>query len=280
MMFSVFRQKSVNFCLSLLVAGILVNSSSFATPLVGPGCDPAFMQAIQDKAWMEAQREIMIAQTTIAKPDSVFSLGCFDHWASGLSISFTNSNNYNYSNKISAYGNAAFPHTHGGGHYTGSNQNISNCSAMADLWNAARGSDLNQPSRLLGTLRNIATYDRGAFPVARVPTGFAGPLAKFYNPTAPTANTYKPKTANQSVGAGFNDMDLFSGVVAPFSQTAIPASSGPPPVAAKPAQCAKGIPTGISISGGGPEYVCPNPGCIWDTSQTKCCDYSGSNCSP
>ena len=262
MIFSVFRQKSLSFCLSICLAFVFGTGTASAQQ-VGPGCDPEFMKAIQDKAWMEAQREIMIAQTTIAKPDSVFSLGCFDHWASGLTISFGNGSNYGYSGKISSYGSSAFNHTHGGGHHTGSNSTISNCGAMMSLWNSARGADLDSPSRLLDTLKDISTYNRGNFPTPRVPVGFTPKLAKFYD----------PKVADKSVGANFDDMKLFAGVTAPFSQLVAPNN-----------KCAKGIPTGVSIdvSGGArPEVICPNPGCVSDgLAAPKCCDYSGGNCSP
>lgn len=252
MIFSVFRQKSLNFCLLLVAACLLSTGTASASPKVGAGCDPAFMQAIQDKAWMEAQREIMIAQTTLAKPDSVFSLGCFSHWLSGFNIVFGMGNDYPYSANISSYLGAAFPHSHGGGHYGGSNSTTTNCGAMSDLWNAARTADLPSGSKLLGTVQDISTYDRGSFPTGKTPVGYSGPISKFYD----------PKTAGQSVGSGFDDMSLFTKVTAPLSIAG---------------SCATGIPTGISIAVSGtprPEIVCPNPGCVSDgTATPKCIPY-------
>lgn len=239
--------------------GLSLNSASASS--VGPGCDPAFMDAMKQKAWMEAQREIMIAQTTIAKPDSVFSLGCFGHFTSGFSIGFGNGNNYNYSGLVNSYVSSAFNHTYGGGHYGGAGSNSgsnTNCTAMQNLWNAARKADLDQPSALLGTLNEFSTYNRGSFPTPYTPTGFAAPLATFYG----------AKAAGKSVGANFDDMNLFAGVTAPQSQLAAPKT------------CAKGIATGVLFDTDRPEIICPNPGCVSDGTKTpKCCDYSAGNCS-
>lgn len=254
MIFSVSRQKSLNFCL-FLVAACLLSTGTVSAQTVGPGCDPAFMKAIQDKAWMEAQREIMIAQTTIAKPDSVFSLGCFGGMTSGFKVGFgTGTNDFDYGKSIDDGLKSGFNHSHGGGHYgTGSNSDTSKCDSMSKLWDAARSADLPSDSKLLGTVKDISKYDRGAFPTPKTPVGFDGPIKTIYD----------PKTAGKSVGSGFDDMSLFTKVTAPLSLAG--------------GTCADGIPTGISIgvSGGArPEIVCPNPGCVSDgTSTPKCKPY-------
>ncbi len=245
--------------------GLSLNSASASS--VGPGCDPAFMTSMKQKAWMEAQREIMIAQTTIAKPDTVFALGCFNNFLNGFngSIAFSNNTNYTSSqlpSNISNYVNAAFAgQALGGGHYSagGSNSNFSTCGAMMSLWNAARNYNLDQPSALLGTLNEFSTYTRGNFPTATAaPSGFTTPLSTFYG----------AKAAGKSVGANFDDMNLFAGVTAPQSELKTPKT------------CAKGIATGVLFDTDRPEVICPNPGCVSDGTKTpKCCDYNNSNCS-
>lgn len=251
---------------ALMVSSLGLSLNPANAQTVGPGCDPAFMKAMQQKAWMEAEREIMIAQTTIAKPDTVFSLGCFGNFTNGFNISFTNNNNYDYRGKISTYVNAAFRHTYGGGHYTGSNNsNNTSCGDMLSLWNAARKADLDQPSKLLGTLQDIATYDRGSFPTPYTPVGFGA---------AGSAGTalgtfYGAKVASKSVGANFDDMNLFAGVTAPLSQLSTPRT------------CAKGIATGVMFGENKPEIICPNPGCVSDGATTpKCSAYAGGSDSP
>lgn len=249
--------------------GLSLNSASASS--VGPGCDPKFMDKMKEKAWMEAQREIMIAQTTIAKPDSVFSLGCFGHFTSGFSIGFGNGNNYNYSGLVNSYVSSAFNHTYGGGHYGGAGSNSgsnTNCTAMQSLWNAARKADLDQPSALLGTLNEFSTYNRGSFPTPYTPTGFAAPLATFYG-----AKVKGVVLGNATTGVPFDDMNLFAGVTAPQSQ--LNDTTKPNPKA-----CAKGIATGVLFDTDRPEVICPNPGCVSDGTKTpKCCDYSTGNCS-
>jgi hypothetical protein len=259
MVFSVFRQKSFGFCLLLSVTCLLGVGTASAQQ-VGPGCDPAFMKAMQDKAWMEAQREIMIAQTTIAKPDSVFSLGCYQNFSNAFTASFTN-NGGGYTNLISgsigSYLGASFNHNFGGAHHTLA-RSESNCGAMLSLWNSARGANLDSPSRLLDTLKDISTYNRGAFPSSfGAPSGFTAPLTKFYG----------TKVASQSVGAAFDDMNLFAGVTAPASQLTTAPNN----------KCAPGIKTGVMI-GTVDEKVCPNPGCIPNNaSPPKCCEYDGTS---
>ncbi len=41
-------------------------------------CDPDFYKTLENKAWMETQREIQVNQTVITKPASTLALSCFD----------------------------------------------------------------------------------------------------------------------------------------------------------------------------------------------------------
>ncbi len=40
-------------------------------------CDPSYYQTLQEKAWMEVQREVQVNNTVITKPASVLALSCF-----------------------------------------------------------------------------------------------------------------------------------------------------------------------------------------------------------
>lgn len=260
--------KSLGLAASIAL-GLMIPQQSYAA---APGCDAAFMDSMKQKAWMEAQREIMITQTVIAKPDSVFALGCFGHFTDGYTPQFTNGTQYQYGNKVNAYVTAAFGHTYGGGHYAGLGSNAGNnnqCDKMAKLWDAARKADLDIPSPLLGTLENFATYNRGAFPTtAPNPAGFGSTG----NTASPLGVFYGAKQAGKSANAAFDDMNLFAGVTLPLSQLQ---TQSP----ALPKKCAKGIPTGVSMNISGtdrPEIICPNPGCVSDGKDTpKCCAYDG-----
>ena len=71
-----------NFFLSLvwLVAfGLAVVASSASYAQSSP-CDPEYMDALEARAWMEAQREIAQNQNLIFKPDSVLEYTCFDRF--------------------------------------------------------------------------------------------------------------------------------------------------------------------------------------------------------
>ena len=238
-------------CLILLLS-VVVTSTTARAQAVGPGCDPEFMKAMQDKGWMEAQREIMIAQTTIAKPDTVFALGCIKSFHDGFNptIKFSDNNKFDYMSKITSFVGSAFNHDLGGGHFSGKNSELNNCGAMASLWKAARCANLDLPSKLLHTLQDMKNYDRGKFPeTCSTPAGaWEQPLKKFY----------ETKDENKSLGAKFDDMKLFLDVTAPLSQT-------------EKKECAKGIPTGIVFADDRKEIICPNPGCISDGEKEPKC---------
>lgn len=226
---------------------------------VGPGCDATFMTAIKRKAWMEAQREIMIAQSIIAKPDTVFALGCINHWYSNSGIGqFSGSAGvYSLSSKVDTYITAAFRHTLGGGHYSG-NQETGNCGLMQTLWNAARcaSSTIALDTAQLRTLPEISSYNSGAYPIVCDVSGSWGSTG---STSTPLGMFYGAHVPNQSVGATFNDMNLFSSVTLPLSEAG---------------SCSAGIPTGVSISTGASssidEIICPNPGCA--SNGTTCVD--------
>lgn len=47
-------------------------------------CDPKYMQSLEARAWLEAQREITQNQNLIVKPDSVMEYSCFDRYLGAL----------------------------------------------------------------------------------------------------------------------------------------------------------------------------------------------------
>lgn len=65
-----------------LLASIGVSN---AASVADSTCDPAYMQSLEARAWLEAQREITQNQNLIAKPDSVLAYNCFDQFAGLLS---------------------------------------------------------------------------------------------------------------------------------------------------------------------------------------------------
>ena len=64
------------FCMAL-AAFILMQTAHAAPPAVGSSCDPNYMNALEARAYLEAQREIAQNQNLILKPDSVLDYSCF-----------------------------------------------------------------------------------------------------------------------------------------------------------------------------------------------------------
>lgn len=248
-----FVQKSLK---SFGLVTLTVFSLCFSAPQVNadPACDAVFMTAMKNKAWMEAQREIMIAQSIIAKPDSVFALGCFGYFLDSYKDTITGddffvSNGYPMAiveQNLNQYLGDSFGHAYGGGHdpAVGAVNNYSDgCAVMLNLWNDARCSNLSMEK--IQTLTEMPTEDaqiRGEFPVA---CESSAPLWEV------PLRLFAEKLPDLSVGAGFDDMKLFWDVTAPLSQTLSGA-------------CWPGIPTGVVFKTGGTtlnEVACPNPGC-------------------
>jgi hypothetical protein len=245
-------------CRQLVVFAALFGSLMFFNPLlasaavIDEACDSAFMDKMKERAWMEAQREIMINQTMVWKPDSVLALGCYEQWIGAIKVSFSKDSGAGLTDvktQATTYLSAAFPHTLGGGNGTGSN--TSKCSNINDLWKQAQCKNLNL-SQIL-TLKDISGNDPRQNPAACSSTGSWG--------------TPVSTMAAVGLGAPFDSMNLFTSVVAPLSEV----TSG---------KCSAGIPTGVFIGGGSnPEVVCPNPGCSpTGTSTPKCCKSGTSSC--
>ncbi len=257
MVSSGFCRKFVAF--STLFACILFaapQTASAANAVIDGACDAAFMDKLRQRAWMEAQREIMTNQQMIWKPDSVLALGCYSQWINAMTISFSDdggSGLNSTTNQASNYLSAAFPHSLGGGNASGSNS--SNCANINNLWKAAQCKNLNLSQFL--TLKDASGTD------PRVAPNSCGSTGSWGTPVSTMGTT--------GLGAPFDSMNLFTSVVAPLSET------GSTP------KCSVGIPTGVLIGGGtNREAVCPNPGCSPDgAANPKCCK-SGStsaNCS-
>lgn len=51
-------------------------------------CDPEYMDALESRAWLEAEREIAQNQNLIFKPDSVLELTCFDYFLNEAASNF------------------------------------------------------------------------------------------------------------------------------------------------------------------------------------------------
>ena len=73
--------KAKFFGLAILSLIISTGMSHAASNIADSTCDPAYMESLEARAWLEAQREITQNQNLIAKPDSVLAYSCFDEFA-------------------------------------------------------------------------------------------------------------------------------------------------------------------------------------------------------
>lgn len=239
--------------------GAAALNPAHATSATDPACDSAFLQKLKDRAWAEAQRELMHNKQMVWKPDSVFALGCAGTWMQLIPKSFSQNGGSavtNVSNHIGQYLSASFNHSFGGGNVSsGSNSNVNNCGNIGLLWNAALCQNLNTTQ--IQTFSEASGTDPRVKPTACSNTGgFWGNASSVIT--------------SAGAGAGFDAMSLFSSVVAPLSELS-------------PQKCSKGIPTGVMLSGGtNKEIVCPNPGCTpTGGTSPQCCKTgtsSGTSC--
>jgi len=72
------------YLLTILMVAMLSFATKQTAQAQDPGCDPEYLQSLQARAWMEAQREITQNQNLIFKPDSVLEYSCFDLYLNEL----------------------------------------------------------------------------------------------------------------------------------------------------------------------------------------------------
>ena len=241
--------------LKLLIAlGLLgiAYSPTFTEPAcaAAPACDPKFMTSLRERAWREAQREVMTNETFIFKPDSVFSLSCFgDQHSAAVSAGSSFSNNGGkldgVKSAVDSYMSKHFNHATLGGADGGGQSSMGACNSMKEVWNDAKCRNLT-----------IANFEAFAFNMGTEPrinnskTCTTNPTATWTSTetTMKTVGTIKPLVE----GTSFDSAKLFLNITDPLNLL-------------DPATCATGIETGVTIGSSTTNYkevVCPNPGCV------------------
>ncbi len=252
--------------LKLLIAvgllGIAYSPSFTETACAGsppatPACDPLFMKSLRERAWREAQREVMTNETFIFKPDSVFSMSCFNSQhsaAESAGSSFSNNGGKlnGVKSAVDSYMGTHFNHATLGGPDGGGQNNMAACNSMKSVWNDAKCRNLT-----------IANFEAFAFKkdsmggVESNEPRINNSKSCQTNPTATWDDTYKTV---KTVGAikpfkeaeSFDSAKLFLNITDPLNLL-------------DPATCAAGIQTGVKIGSDSTNYdevVCPNPGCV------------------
>lgn len=248
----------------LLALGLI--TSFYVMPLspacagAQPACDPAFMETLRQRGWREAQREIMMNESFIYKPDSVFALSCFSDALNRVPNSFTAGNaTVPTATALSTYMGGNFNHnTLGGG---AGSQNTNNCGLMRSVWVSAKCSNVTDAAFNNYTFANLASAEPRTNNPQTCGSGGA--------PSNPTTTWNNTNTRMTTIGAGasFDNANLFLNITDPFA--ALSASS----------RCSPGILTGVRIANRYDEKVCPNPGCVpvLSGSSLKCCDQNNTS---
>lgn len=250
----------------LLTLGVLAVSQliSAAPAPAAVACDPKIMEALNARAWREAQREIMTNQTYIYKPDSVFALSCFSDALGDVPTGFSGGSPTSAtSSNLSTYMSSAFNHGFLGA--TSGSQSTSDCTTMRTLWGTAHCRNLAYTSPTNNAFTQFA-YNMGTDARPAYPAACTNPTS--WGPTNTLLTT-------AGVGATYDSPNLFLGVTDPLA--ALTASTN----------CSPGILTGVEIGTASTTYqekVCPNPGCVpkFASGTMKCCDQTNTanRCEP
>jgi len=272
-------------CFPLLVA----TSTGMAADPVVTSCDPQYMDALESRAYLEAQREISMNQNLIFKPDSVFEYTCFDQIMGTMARSDGDRGNFSesdrwgevpdhgatsldqafdevVSNALVPYISTNYGHTYLGGRSDDDDREINNienpgtydCSEMLKVWNLARCMNFfDEPDQdAFHDFEYLKDNDPRQLPTECPNNGITEEWIKraFNN----KENRYVLNPENPMDDDPYTDDPMFTYL------------SKINPVGVTPADdCAGPVPTGVVVfrQGFAPEYyyekVCPNPGCYY-----------------
>lgn len=219
-------------------------------------CDADFMNQITAKATLEAQREMMVHQTHIAKPDSVLEYSCFDEMARNLALTVNKGEANNHIktlalNPIVKFIDNNFGHTHVGGKISGDSEHgdeiggaTSGCADMQIVWDTAKCANLTESPFL--SFEDIISGDPRT-----LPTPCSG-SARMTAEIAQVAQNAAPHFKYAKMDAVETHLDLVN------SDNA----------------CGDAIPTGVKYqildrrknknARWNDEYICSNPSCYYD----------------
>jgi hypothetical protein len=272
------------------------SSASGGTPTTP--CDPEYMDALEARAWLEAQREIAQNQNLIVKPDSVLEYTCFDKFlneiANDASQMFSETTRWGpipgldsssqdvaLQNLISAglvdYITNNFPHKYLGGRST-LDSNISGsvtggtytCDQMGKVWNEAKCMNFFDEKDFDGFYdfkwyetndpRKLPTEFAACVPPDDDPYKFAKMQTIAFN-TRETTYVLLAENPNDATAYKVDNLVTFLDFILP--KGVAPATTCKPP-----------IKTGIRVKRENmTEYddaVCPNPGCYYTGTGGSC----------
>ncbi|HEY0901647.1 MAG TPA: hypothetical protein VGD95_05940 [Micavibrio sp.] len=278
---------SLRYGVMAITFGVAMSFSAGAMAQTTP-CDPQYMDALESRAYLEAQREIAMNENLILKPDSVLEYSCFDQIMGMVARAPGDRGNFSESNRwgeipnhdaqsldrafdtvvtaaLRNYIQNNFSHTFLGGRST-DDHTVSNvvgtagnynCTNMRTVWMAAKCMNFfDRPEDRFHDFQYLTSNDPRQLPTACPNNGV----------TAEWINRAFNNEADRYVLQSENPMDNTPYVRDPMTSHLDRIN----PVGTAPADsCAEPIPTGVVVyrRGGSPEYfvekVCPNPGCYY-----------------
>lgn len=231
-------------------------------------CDADFMNQITAKATLEAQREMMVNQTHIARPDSVLAYSCFDEKARVLATTVNSGKDNKYVKQlaltpIKIFLDKNFSHSYGGGKLAFNSQHtdslggsVNNCDAMQLVWDTAKCANIGDEAFL--SFEDMTSNDPRTLPNASACSGSKHLTAEMIA----VANNAAPAFKYAQMDAVDAHLDL---IKAPSD---IKVAKGQ-----KKPKCGAPIPTGVKYCSGDcedkapkwiDEYVCSNPSCHYN----------------
>lgn len=207
-------------------------------------CDPEFEKTIEANAWMEAQREIEVAERLILKPDSVLEYTCFGTQVDALAangrfgLDLSGALNGVVKASLTEYDKNGFQYKYAGG----THKDSGTCISMAKIWEFLKCVDFDE--ELFLTFDELAKDDIRTVPMKC--TNIAERNKKWAEMVAlaDTPPAAPPEKGGVEKVETFNDKFYFG--------------------AATSCASSQEILTGVKVKGAGDDAVCTVPGCYYD----------------
>lgn len=283
-------------CLGVAAIGFVAAMTLSTLSFAQTSCDPQYMDALESRAYLEAQREIAMNQNLILKPDSVLEYSCFDRIMRTIARTTGDRGNFSESDRwgavpdhdaesldrafdevvsvaLQAYITANYSHTFLGGRtanaapFNYAPQNVVGnanagytCGNILAVWNAARCMNFND--RPAQDFFFDFDYLKGNPDKVRIlPNACAN---------SGITQTWIDRAFNNQAGRYVLNPENPLDAAAYTTDALVTYLDRINPFGVAPAAaCAAGIPTGVVVyrQGAAPEYyyekVCPNPGCYY-----------------
>ncbi len=294
MFFPIFRSRNFLFIsarlsfLAFAVIFVLFPQSVSAQPATA--CDPEYMDALEARAWMEAQREISQNQNLIFKPDSVLDYTCFRSFLRHITATGTLFSDASLTatsiqaivgESVTSYLGANFNHTPLGGRatvaYPAEGTSVYACSRMQAVWDIARCQNFQHQSQ--DSFYDFDWYTNDANDPRQLTSACAAAPGTLY--TSALATAYNGHESRYTLSPDNNPAiadgtDYLEDTVTTYFNRILPRgatnpSGGPAIACSNPP-----IRTGVTVTRSGmssyPDAVCPNPGCSYNPSGSGSCN--------